>query len=113
MNEFVPGRNFNQIDGSMHQQCYDCKPSYSPDLGKGADGSYPSCAEQPLLLWPHMQVNTLRKVSDDYQAAADFKGPEELKNILKSQQASTTSPSSGASTATAFFLVVTILLCMA
>lgn len=109
VNEFVPGRNFNQIDGFMHQQCYDCKPSYSPDLGKGADGSSPSCAEQPLLLWPHMQVNTLRKVSDDYQTPADFKGPEELKNVLRTQEGTTSSPSSGATAASAVFLIMSML----
>jgi len=96
--EFIPGRNFNEIDGFVHQQCYDCKPSFSPDLGKGADGTLPSCAEQPLMLWPHMQVNTLRKISDNYQTPADFKGPDELKKVLNEEEGDAPSPSTPSST---------------
>ena len=33
-----------------------------------------SCADQPLIIWPHNQVNTLRKVSDDTESPADFSG---------------------------------------
>lgn len=70
--DFVPGRNFNEIGGFLHMQCMSCTANNSENAGKGADGSFPSCAEQPVLLWPHMQVNTLRKVSDDYRSPADF-----------------------------------------
>ena len=59
--EYVPGYNFNQIPGQLHGQCFSCTQSKSPDRGLKATGV--SCAEQPLIEWPHLQVNTLRKVS--------------------------------------------------
>ena len=53
------GQTFNEIDGLQHGQCYSCATSTSAEKGL-AQGV--SCAEQPLILWPHNQVNTLRKV---------------------------------------------------
>ena len=61
--EFVPGYNFNQIVGQLHGQCFSCNQSMSPERGLAATGR--SCADQPLIEWPHLQANTLRKVSDD------------------------------------------------
>ena len=33
-----------------------------------------SCAANHLIQWPHLQVNTLVKVSDDTHSPADFDG---------------------------------------
>jgi hypothetical protein len=61
--EYAPGYNFNQVIGQLHGQCFSCNQSLSPDRGLKATGV--SCADQPLIEWPHLQANTLRKVSSD------------------------------------------------
>jgi hypothetical protein len=70
------GKKFNDIEAFVHGQCFSCTTSRSPERGlaQGVQGHRHSCAEQPLILWPHVQVNTLRKVSDDTHSPADFKG---------------------------------------
>jgi hypothetical protein len=55
----VAGQTANEIDGFQHGHCYSCTASTSAEKGL-AQGT--SCADQPLILWPHNQVNTLRKV---------------------------------------------------
>lgn len=69
--EFIAGRNFNEIPGFLHGQCMSCTPSTSPDRGL-AQGV--SCAQNSMILWPHNQVNTLRKVSNDDESPADYSG---------------------------------------
>jgi hypothetical protein len=49
------GKTLNEIPAMQHGQCYNCKPD-------------PACEKQRgggKMFWPHIQVNTLRKVTDD------------------------------------------------
>lgn len=55
--QIVPGDNFNEIIQMQHRQCYDCKLK---DEREQYD------CDKPLIAWPHIQVNTLRKQSSDY-----------------------------------------------
>ena len=55
----VAGQTANEINGFQHGQFYSYTALTSAEkvLAQGT-----SCADQPLILWPHNQVNTLRKV---------------------------------------------------
>lgn len=52
-------------------KCYSCEPTDYMEGSEGgtADGN-PSCAEQQLIDWPHIQLNTLRKVSDSWECVS-------------------------------------------
>ena len=52
--EFM-GKTLNEIPAMQHGQCYECKKD-------------PACEEQRgngRMFWPHIQVNTLRKVDEN------------------------------------------------
>ena len=62
------GMTLNDFLPLQAGKCYSCEPT---DFMEGSEGGTangnPPCAEQQLIDWPHIQLNTLRKVSDDWE----------------------------------------------
>jgi predicted transcriptional regulator len=59
------GGPLNDIPGIQQGACYACE-SYLKADRTNHDQPGMTCAEQPNIRWPHIQVNTLTKVSDEY-----------------------------------------------
>lgn len=52
-------KTFNEISIEQHAQCYNCRPKTNFTEAPQCEGI------NALIAWPHIQVNTLRKISDD------------------------------------------------
>ena len=59
------GGPLNDIPDLQQSACYDCE-AYLGNERRNHDIPGMTCAEQPNIRWPHIQVNTLTKVSDEY-----------------------------------------------
>lgn len=102
----LPTWTMDQIPGVQHHQCYQCEQNLddvNPASATSMNSNYPvnatripidyntpstpsgtlaqqafgqTCKDHPLQMWPHIQVNTLRKVSNQYE----FTGPVKSEN---------------------------------
>lgn len=103
----LPTWTMDDIPGVQHHQCYQCEQNLddvNPASATSMNSDYPknrtripidyntpptpsgtlaqqalgkTCKDHPLQMWPHIQVNTLRKVSTQYV----YTGPVKSENI--------------------------------